>query len=940
MKQEYIDIFGAKEHNLKNINLRIPRNKLITITGLSGSGKSSLAFDTLYAEGKRRYMETFSVYARNFIGGMERPKVDKITGLSPVIAIDQKTTNKNPRSTVGTVTEVSDYLRLLFARVSDAYSMVTNEKMVHYTESQIIDIILESFADRTILILAPVVKGRKGHYRELFRQIAKKGYLKVRVDGEIAEIHEQMQVDRYKTHDIDVVIDKLTINSTNEKRIRGDIATAFKLGKGSLSIFNEATGQIRHFSSHLMCPTSGISYPEPEPNTFSFNSPYGACPKCNGLGKVTIADMDKIIPDRSRSIAEGGIAPIGRYSSAKWIFRQIEILGKRYGFTLQTPIEEIDDEVLSIILYGSGSSLGDNENDNTNYDILGGFEGVVTFITEQLEHEDVPKSIRRWALSFMNRKDCPDCKGARLKQESLQFRIGDKNIAQLSAMSLDELYVWLEDADKHVSKQLRSLAQDILKEIRTRISFLLDVGLGYLSLDRNSATLSGGEAQRIRLATQIGTKLVNVLYILDEPSIGLHQRDNLRLINSLKKLRDLGNTVVVVEHDKDMILHSDYVVDIGPGAGIHGGYVVAKGSPEELKTQNSLTCDYLNDKKRIEIPQKRRVGNGKFLSIVGARGNNLKNITVKIPLGTFVCVSGVSGSGKSTLINDTLYAALSKHFYRSVKEPLPYDRIEGIKFIDKIIEVDQSPIGRTPRSNPGTYVGVFDHIRKLFSELPIAQIRGYSAGHFSFNVKGGRCEACDGAGMKTISMNFLPDVYVPCEVCNGKRYDKETLEIRYKGKSISDVLNMTINEAVDFFDHIPHISHMLKTLQDVGLGYITIGQPSTSLSGGEAQRVKLATELSRKGTGNTFYILDEPTTGLHFEDINILLKVLQQLVDKGNTVLVVEHNFDVIKSADYIIDIGPDGGKDGGLLVAAGTPEEIVKNKDSITGQFLKEELI
>ena len=939
MKQEYIEIFGAKEHNLKNINLRIPRNKLITITGLSGSGKSSLAFDTLYAEGKRRYMETFSVYARNFIGGMERPKVDKITGLSPVIAIDQKTTNKNPRSTVGTVTEVYDYLRLLFARVSDAYSMVTNEKMVHYSEAQIIDIILQSFSEQTILILAPIVKGRKGHYRELFRQIAKKGYLKVRIDGEIVNIYEQMQVDRYKTHDIDAVIDKITINPSNEKRIRGDIAAAFKLGKGTLSIYNETTGQIRHFSSHLMCPTSGISYPEPEPNTFSFNSPYGACPKCNGLGKVTIADMDKIIPDRSKSIAEGAIAPIGRYSSAKWIFRQIEILGKQHGCTLQTPINEIDDEVLSIILYGSGTSWTGNETDNTGYNIRGDFDGIVTFITEQLEHEDVPKSIQRWALSFMNQKDCPVCKGTRLKQESLQFRIGDKNIAQLSAMSLNELYAWLEDADKHVSKQLRSLARDILKEIRTRIGFLLDVGLGYLSLDRNSATLSGGEAQRIRLATQIGTKLVNVLYVLDEPSIGLHQRDNLRLINSLKKLRDLGNTVVVVEHDKDMIQHSDYVVDIGPGAGVHGGYVVAKGSPEELKTQNSLTCDYLNGKKRIETPPSRRVGNGKFLTIVGAKGNNLKNITVKIPLGTFVCVSGVSGSGKSTLINDTLYTALSKHFYRSIKEPLPYDRIDGIEFIDKIIEVDQSPIGRTPRSNPGTYVGVFDHIRKLFSELPAAQIRGYAAGHFSFNVKGGRCEACDGAGMKTISMNFLPDVYIPCEVCNGKRYDKETLEIRYKGKSISDVLNMTINEAVEFFDHIPHISHMLKTLQDVGLGYITIGQSSTSLSGGEAQRVKLATELSRKGTGNTFYILDEPTTGLHFEDINILLKVLQQLVDKGNTVLVVEHNFDVIKSADYIIDIGPDGGKDGGFLVAAGTPEEIIKNKDSITGQFLKEEL-
>lgn len=939
MEQDYIDIFGAKEHNLKDINLRIPRNHLVTITGLSGSGKSSLAFDTLYAEGKRRYMETFSVYARNFMGGMERPKVEKINGLSPVIAIDQKTTNKNPHSTVGTITEVYDYLRLLFARASDAYSIITGEKMVHYTENQITDIILKTFQNRTILILAPLVKGRKGHYRELFQQIAKKGYLKVRVDGVISNIYEHMQVDRYKVHDIDAVVDKVNINTGNDKRIREDISAAFKLGKGSLTIYDEEMRQARHFSSHLMCPTSGMSYPEPEPNTFSFNSPYGACPRCNGLGKVTIADLDKIIPDPTKTIAGGAIAPLGRYSSAKWIFHQLDTIGKQYGFTLQTPVNELDEETLSIILYGSNNLLHMEGNPHTHYGSRGGFDGIITFITDQLEQEDTPKSVQRWALSFMNQKDCPVCKGTRLRQESLYFRIGDKNIAQLSAMSLDQLHLWLQDAHQHVAKQLQPLAHDIIKEIRTRVSFLLDVGLGYLSLDRSSSTLSGGEAQRIRLATQIGTKLVNVLYILDEPSIGLHQRDNLRLIHSLKKLRDLGNSVVVVEHDKDMILHSDYVVDIGPGAGIHGGYVVAQGSPDELKTQHSLTCDYINGTKHIKLPAIRRKGNGKILSIVGARGNNLKNITVNIPLGSFICITGVSGSGKSTLINDTLYTALSKHFYRSLKEPLPYDRLEGLKFIDKVVEVNQSPIGRTPRSNPGTYVGVFDHIRKLFAELPAAQIRGYTASRFSFNVKGGRCETCGGAGMKTISMNFLPDVYVPCEACNGKRYKKETLEIRYKGKSISDVLNMTINEAVEFFEHIPQIAHMLQTLQDVGLGYITIGQSSTSLSGGEAQRVKLATELARKSTGNTFYILDEPTTGLHFEDVNILLQVLQQLVDKGNTVLVVEHNLDVIKAADYLIDIGPDGGEKGGYLVAAGTPEEIAQNKESITGQFLKDEL-
>ena len=937
MKSSKLEILGAREHNLQNIDLSIPRGELVVITGLSGSGKSSLAFDTIYAEGQRRYMETFSAYARNFIGNMERPDVDQINGLSPVISIEQKTTNKNPRSTVGTITEIYDFVRLLYAKVGEAYSYLSGKPMVKYSEPKIVEMIGSEYEGKDVLVLAPLVKRRKGHYRDLFEQMAKKGFVRVRVDGELREITYGMQLDRYKIHDIELVVDKIRVNETSGKRLAEAVKTAFKQGKNILMIADLATDEVRYFSKMLMCPETGISYPEPEPNTFSFNSPYGACPKCSGLGEVAEIDINKIIPDSSKSIRQGGIEVLGKYSPNHYFYKQLESMGEKYDFTLDDPISSISDEVMDAILYGSTEIFGAQPSDLTEMDCEG-FPGVVNYI-RTLATGDAPAGIQKWANSFMNLVPCPECGGARLKKESLHFLIEGKNISELANMNLTELYDWFVALEDRLDERKKVVAHEIINEITKRLRFLLDVGIGYLSLNRSSQTLSGGESQRIRLATQIGSQLVNVLYILDEPSIGLHQRDNIRLIESLKQLRDIGNSVVVVEHDKDMILNADYIVDIGPGAGVHGGKVMAQGTLSEFMKQKSLTCDYLNGTRKIEIPKRRSIKKSNYLVLEGATGNNLKGDTLEIPLGVFVCVTGVSGSGKSSLINETLHPILNKHFYRAQKRPLPYKSIKGIEHIDKVIEINQTPIGRTPRSNPATYVGVFDDIRQLYSQLPTAKIRGYKPGRFSFNVSGGRCETCKGAGVRTIEMNFLPDVYVHCEMCNGKRYNRETLEIRYKGKSISDVLDMTINEAVEFFENIPSIVSKIQTIKDVGLGYITLGQQSTTLSGGEAQRVKLATELSKRDTGNTLYILDEPTTGLHFEDVRVLLEVLQKLVDKGNTVLVIEHNMDVIKVADHIIDIGPEGGVGGGRVVCTGTPEKVAECSSSFTGKFLKEEL-
>jgi len=944
-ESEFLEVVGARVHNLKNIDVSIPRNQLVVITGLSGSGKSSLAFDTIYAEGQRRYIESFSAYARQFLGNMERPDVDKITGLSPVISIEQKTVNKNPRSTVGTITEIYDFLRLLYARASEAFSYVTGEKMVRYSDDQIIDLILEKFYDKKVLILAPLIKGRKGHYRELFEQIKKWGYLRVRVDGEIMELTKRIQLDRYKVHDIEIVIDRLEVNADSRPRISESLQLAMKQGKGIIMVqpfekgtFEDEFGKVEYFSRHLMCPTSGISYDEPQPNLFSFNSPYGACPKCNGLGVVSEVDINKIIPNKKATIKKGAIAPIGPYKGT-WIFKQLEAIGDKYGFTLDTPVEDISDEAINVILFGSDEVFKIKQYSDsaaTSYSME--FEGIANFIVKQNDEQSSP-TIEKWIQGFMNKVDCPKCHGTRLKQESLNFKIDHKNIAEISQMGISELNEWFKDIESRIDSKQNTIAKEVLKEIRARIQFLLDVGLDYLTLNRSSRTLSGGEAQRIRLATQIGSQLVGVLYILDEPSIGLHQRDNVRLITALKNLKEIGNSVIVVEHDKEMILAADHVLDIGPAAGIHGGKVIAQGTPKEILKYHTLTSDYINGIKGIKVPEQRRQGNGKFLSLKGASGNNLKNVSINLPLGKLICVTGVSGSGKSTLINETLYPILSKHFYRSEKKPMPYKSIAGLEHIDKVIDIDQSPIGRTPRSNPATYTNVFSDIRNLFAEIPEAKIRGYKAGRFSFNVKGGRCETCQGAGLRTIEMNFLPDVYVNCETCNGKRYNKETLEIRFKGKSISDVLNMTIDVAVEFFASIPSILQKIKTLQDVGLGYITLGQQSTTLSGGEAQRVKLATELSKRDTGNTFYILDEPTTGLHFEDIRILLEVLNKLVDTGNTVLVIEHNMDIIKVADHVIDLGLEGGTGGGEILCEGPPELIIENEISYTAKFLKEEL-
>ncbi|MBE0647326.1 MAG: excinuclease ABC subunit UvrA [Bacteroidales bacterium] len=920
--EENLEIYGARVHNLKNIDVTIPRNKLVVITGLSGSGKSSLAFDTVYAEGQRRYMETFSAYARQFIGNLERPDVDKINGLSPVISIEQKAATRNPRSTVGTITEIYDFLRLLFARASDAYSYNTGEKMVRYTEQQIVELILSNHKGDELLILAPAVKGRKGHYRELFEQIRKQGFLKVRIDGEIREITHGLQLDRYKIHDIEIVIDQILIREESKKRLAQSVALAMKHGKDQLMTSLAESTESRHYSRLLMCPATGISYDEPEPNTFSFNSPYGACPHCNGLGTVSEIDLKKIIPDPTKTIKKGGIVPIGEYKN-NWIFKQVEAIGEKYGFTINTPISEIPEHAVNVILYGS-EEVFKVKNDylgvTSTYSL--NFEGIISFINAQ-HAEAAPAGIRKWVSSFMNKKPCPECNGARLKKESLWFKVGEKNIAELSEMDLVNLYTWFESLHERLDERNKIIAYEIIREIQNRIKFLLDVGIGYLTLNRTARSLSGGESQRIRLATQIGSQLVGVLYILDEPSIGLHQHDNLKLINALKSLRDTGNSVVVVEHDQETILHADYVVDIGPFAGIHGGKIVAQGTPEEIMQTDHLTGKYLSGKYKIQVPDSRRAGNGKYLTLKGASGHNLKHVDLHLPLGKLICVTGLSGSGKSSLINETLYPILSQHFYRSDQKPLPYNSIEGIKNIDKVIEIDQSPIGRTPRSNPATYTKVFDEIRKLYAILPESKIRGYKPGRFSFNVKGGRCETCKGAGLRVIEMNFLPDVYVLCETCQGRRYNRETLEVRYKGKSINDVLNMTINQAVVFFEAIPMIVKKIETLQEVGLGYITLGQQSTTLSGGEAQRVKLATELSKTDTGNTLYILDEPTTGLHFEDVKVLLCVLNKLVGKGNTVLVIEHNMEVIKVSDHIVDLGLEGGERGGEIIAEGSPEEI-----------------
>ena len=941
-KEDFIEVKGARVHNLKNIDIDIPREKLVVITGLSGSGKSSLAFDTIYAEGQRRYIETFSAYARQFLGSLERPDVDKIDGLSPVIAIEQKTTSKSPRSTVGTITEIYDFLRLLFARAGDAYSYVTGEKMVSYTDEQIKGLIIDSYQNKRINILAPVIKSRKGHYRELFDHISKQGFVKVRADGEIINLAPGLKLDRYKTHDIEIVIDRLVINEnadqTLDKRLTETIQTALYHGDGVLQVMDQDSNETRYFSKHLMCPTSGISYPNPEPNNFSFNSPKGACPKCNGLGELYVVNPNKIIPNAKISIANGALAPHGPQKNS-WIFKQLELIAKRYKFKLSDPYKSIPESAKSFILYGGKDQFDEHSKSlgvTRNYNI--DFEGIANFIESQYKNSD-SKSLRRWARDYMDKVDCETCSGSRLKPESLCFKINNKNIQDLTSMDIEGLFKWFKNIDAKLSKTQHKIAEEIIKEIKTRLQFLLDVGLNYLSLSRSSKTLSGGEAQRIRLATQIGSQLVGVLYILDEPSIGLHQRDNEKLIMALKSLRDIGNSVIVVEHDKDMIEEADYVIDIGPLAGKNGGEIISQGTPKEILSHNTTTTAYLNGTKTIEIPSKRRSGNGNFVQLKGCKGNNLKNIDVKFPLGKMIGVTGVSGSGKSTLINETLYPILNTHFFNAVKKPLEYKSIQGLEHIDKVIDIDQSPIGRTPRSNPATYTGVFSEIRTLFAKIPEAMIRGYKPGRFSFNVKGGRCETCQGGGLKLIEMNFLPDVYVECETCQGKRFNRETLEIRYKGKSISDVLEMTINESVLFFEHIPKIYKKLKTIQDVGLGYITLGQQSTTLSGGEAQRIKLATELSKRDTGNTFYILDEPTTGLHFEDIRVLMDVLNRLVDKGNTVLIIEHNLDVIKLVDYIIDIGPEGGQKGGQLIAKGDPETIMNNEHSHTAKFLKKEL-
>ena len=933
-----INVWGARVHNLKNIDVEIPRNSLTVITGLSGSGKSSLAFDTIFAEGQRRYIETFSAYARNFLGNMERPDVDKITGLSPVISIEQKTTNKNPRSTVGTTTEVYDYMRLLFARAGKAYSYETGEPMVKYTEEKVIEMITQDYVGRKILILAPLVRSRKGHYRELFDGLRRKGYLHVRVDGEVLEIKQGMKVDRYKTHDIEAVIDRMAVKDSIDGRLKKSVQMAMKQGEGLVMILDNETGEIRHFSRRLMCPTTGISYSDPAPNTFSFNSPQGACPRCKGLGYINEIDLDKVIPNRQHSIYEGGIVPLGKYKN-QMIFWQIDAILHKYECDLKNKIADIPEEALNEILYGSLESVRiDKELVHTSSDYFVDFDGVVKYLRSVMDNDE-SSSGQKWADQFLAECECPECHGQRLHREALSYRIWDKNISELANMDLNELRQWLDEVEAHLDHQQQQIAAEILKEIRTRLDFLLEVGLDYLSLNRQSASLSGGESQRIRLATQIGSQLVNVLYILDEPSIGLHQRDNDRLINSLKELRDLGNTVIVVEHDRDMMLAADYIVDIGPKAGRKGGEVVFQGTVEEMLKINTITAQYLSGKMNIEVPAQRRKGNGLSLTLHGCRGNNLKKVDVEFPLGKLIVVTGVSGSGKSTLINETLHPILSRHFYRSLQQPMPYDSIEGLEYIDKVVNVDQTPIGRTPRSNPATYTGVFSDIRSLFVNLPEAQIRGYKPGRFSFNVKGGRCETCGGNGYKTIEMNFLPDIQVPCEECRGKRYNRETLEVRFKGKSIADVLDMTINQAVEFFENVPDILRKIKTIQDVGLGYIKLGQSSTTLSGGESQRVKLATELSKKDTGKTLYILDEPTTGLHFEDIRILMDVLQRLVDRGNTVIVIEHNMDVIKLADWIIDMGPEGGRNGGQVLSTGTPEQIVKSKKGFTPKFLKDEL-
>ncbi len=935
----FIEILGARVHNLKDIDVRIPHNSLSVITGLSGSGKSSLAFDTIFAEGQRRYIETFSAYVRNFLGGMERPDVDKITGLSPVISIEQKTTNKNPRSTVGTVTEIYDFLRLLYARASEAYSYETGEKMIKYTDEQVLNLILNNYEGRRIMILSPVVRSRKGHYRELFENIRRKGYLYARINGEIKEIEPGLRLDRYKTHNIEVVVDKLIVGEKDVDRLKKSLSTAMQLGEGMIMIYDKDADEVKHYSRRLMCPTTGLCYQDPAPNNFSFNSPQGACPRCKGLGIVSLIDEDKIVPDKSISIFDGAISPLGKYRNSM-IFWQIEAILERHEFSIKTPVEQLPEEVLHELIYGTTERVRIKASQvKTTSDLYLEYEGIVKYI-KQLAESETSASSQKWIDSFAKDIVCPECDGARINLEARNFRIGEKNIAELSELDIDELYKWLSNVNSKLNDKQRIISSEILKEILSRLKFLLNVGLGYLSLNSSSVSLSGGESQRIRLATQIGSKLVNVLYILDEPSIGLHQRDNVRLINSLKDLRDEGNTVIVVEHDKDIMQNADYIVDMGPKAGRLGGEVVFQGTPSEMNAQDTLTSNYLSGIKKIELPSARRKGNGKTIKIIGARGNNLKNVNVEIPLGMLICVTGVSGSGKSSLINETLQPIISKHLYRSIKDPLEYDDFLGIENIDKIVNVDQTPLGRTPRSNPATYTGVFSDIRSLFVELPESKMRGYKPGRFSFNVSGGRCEACGGNGYKNIAMNFLPDVLVPCEVCHGKRYNRETLEVRFKGKSIADVLDMTINQAVEFFENQPTILNKIKILQEVGLGYIKLGQPSTTLSGGECQRVKLSAELSRRDTGHTLYILDEPTTGLHFEDIRVLMDVLNRLVDKGNTVIIIEHNLDVIKLADYIIDMGPDGGRGGGLIVSQGTPEDIVKNGVGVTAPFLANELI